>query len=85
MSEKRARYSGPNADPDGADITIPLANGEIRHRRIPHSGEVPTEIDGISVPASFRDSLLEQKDNWSEVNRATGTAATGKAPTKKES
>jgi len=75
MSEKRARYVG---HPDGATIEIPIGtegNTVIRH--VPHGGEVPTEIDGQKVPAGYRDSLLEQKENWTEVKRATGDEATG--------
>lgn len=77
MSEKRARYTGGSQT--GVELAIQLANGETRNRHIPHGGEVPTEIDGIKVPAAFRDSLLEQTDNWSEVKRATGSEAVPKA------
>jgi hypothetical protein len=77
MSEKRARYVG---DPDGCDITIPLANGETRNRHIPHGGEIPIEIDGARVPAAFRDSLLDQPSNWTLVNRATGDDARKATP-----
>ena len=78
MSEKRARFIG---HPDGADLEgIPVGtDGETRRAHIPHGGELPTEIDGIKVPASYRDSLLEQSDNWTEVRRATGEETKGKA------
>lgn len=68
MSEKRARFIG---HPDGVDLeAIPVgSDGEFRRRHIPHGGELPTEIDGLKVPAAYRDSLLEQKDNWTVVNR----------------
>lgn len=70
MSEKKARYVG---HPDGVDLTVPIGNnGEQRHLHIPHGGELPTEIDKQRVPASYRDSLLEQEGNWTVVNRATG-------------
>jgi len=79
MSERRARYVG---HPDGVDLNaIPVGTeGETRRAHIQHGGELPSEIDGQKVPASFRDSLLEQKDQWTEVKRATGAEATGKAP-----
>lgn len=73
MSDKRARYIG---SPDGAYLpVIPVATeGEPpRALFIPHGGELPNEIDGHKVPASFRDSLLEQKDNWTEVRRGEKT------------
>jgi hypothetical protein len=82
MSEKRARYIGPNQD--GVHLTVPVSTeGEPdRHVHVKHGGELPTEIDGHSVPASFRDSLLEQDGNWTSVNRQTNTSA--KADAKKE-
>jgi hypothetical protein len=79
MSERRARYVG---HPDGATLEIPVGNGGDRViRHIPHGGELPSEIGGQKVPASFRDSLLEQPDNWTEVNRATGDDAKARART----
>ena len=84
MSEKRARYIGPNLD--GVNLTVPVATeGEPpRHAHINHGGELPTEIDGHPVPASFRDSLLEQKDNWTAVNRQTKTTTETAKADKKE-
>ena len=78
MSEKRARFIG---HPDGVDLEgIPVGDGaETRRAHIPHGGELPTEIDGLKVPASYRDSLLQQADNWTLVNRATGEQAKGTA------
>lgn len=77
MSEKRARYVGPSQT--GVDLTVPLPDGTSRALQVPHGGEVPMEIDGQKVPAAFRDALLEQADNWTEVKRATGPeAASGK-------
>ena len=78
MSEKRARFHG---HPDGVTLTVPVSTeGEPpRHITVSHGGELPTEIDGHKVPAAFRNSLLEQKDNWSEVNRATGADTKPKA------
>jgi hypothetical protein len=68
MSDIKARFVG---HPDGVTLTVPVATeGEPpRHLTIPHGGELPNEIDGHPVPASFRDSLLEQKDNWTQVKR----------------
>lgn len=77
-SEKRAHYAG---DPDGCEITVPLANGETRNVHVPHGGEIPSQIEGHRVPVEFRDALLEQSC-WTLVNRATGDDASGK---KKES
>ena len=78
MSEKRARFIG---HPDGAFLeSIPVGtNGETRRATIPYGGELPTEIDGQKVSTAYRDSLLEQKDNWTLVNRATGEDAKGKS------
>jgi hypothetical protein len=69
---KKARYVGSS---DEVSLTVPVSTeGEPpRHLTISHGGELPTEIDGHKVPASFRDSLLEQKDNWTEVNRSDKT------------
>lgn len=73
MSEIKARYIG---HPDGVDLNeIPVGTeGEVRRAHIPHGGELPTEIDGQAVPASYRDSLLEQKDQWTTVKRQTAKA-----------
>lgn len=76
MSDIRARYIG---HPDGIeDFRVPLANGEEARLNLRHGQELPAEIDGVSVPASFRDSLLEQKDNWTQVKRSTTTAKADK-------
>lgn len=68
MSDVRARYVG---HPDGIDaLEVPLADGTTaRVPHISHGGELPAEIDGVKVPAAFRDSLLEQSDNWTRVER----------------
>jgi hypothetical protein len=68
MSDIKARYVGPS---EGVTLTVPVSTeGEPpRHVTIPHGGELPAEIDGHPVPASFRKSLLEQGDNWTEVRR----------------
>jgi hypothetical protein len=82
MSEKRARYVGGSMT--GVDIVIPFKDGDNVSVHVSHGGELPTELpDGRKVPASFRNSLLEQGDNWTEVNRATGAEATGKTTTAK--
>jgi hypothetical protein len=73
MSEKKARFIG---SPDGIYLpNIPVSTeGEPpRSLNIAHGGELPTEIDGHKIPASFRDSLLEQSDNWTSVNRSDKT------------
>jgi len=69
MSDIKARFHGL---PDGVNLTVPVATeGEPpRHIHVPDGGELPTEIDGHKVPAAFRDSLLEQKDNWTRVDRS---------------
>lgn len=74
MSDK-ARYIGGSQS--GVDITVPLDNGEDRVITIPQGGELPTEIDGVKVPAGFRDLLLEQKDNWTRVKRPATKPAEG--------
>lgn len=68
MSTK-ARYIG---HPDGADIAIPFRDGDIVNIHVPHGGELPEQVGGRKVPASYRDSLLEQTDNWTEVKRDPG-------------
>jgi hypothetical protein len=72
MSEIRARYVG---HPDGAYLEgIPVGTaGDTRNLHIPYGGELPGDIDGLKIPASYRDSLLEQEANWTEVKRATGS------------
>jgi hypothetical protein len=46
-----------------------VADGETRRVHVPHNGLLPEEIDGFKVPASYRDSLLDQPDNWHEFNQ----------------
>jgi hypothetical protein len=73
MSDIKARYVG---HPDGTYLPlVPVGDDETRDVTIPYGGELPTHIDGLPVPASFRDGLLEQKDNWTRVKRETKTAA----------
>jgi hypothetical protein len=69
---KKARYVGGL---DAVTLTVPVSTeGEPpRHITVAHGGELPTTIDGHKVPASFRDSLLEQGDNWAEVKRSDKT------------
>ena len=73
MSEKRLRFVG---HPDGVDLNeIPVGTeGEFRRAHVPHGGDLPMEIDGLKIPASYRDSLAEQKDNWTEYTRSTKPA-----------
>lgn len=64
---KRARYDGPH---DAVEVwphghTGPSITVERGHL-------LPTDDDqGNPIPASFRDSLLEQVDVWSEVDQST--------------
>lgn len=78
MSEIKARYVG---HPDGIeDFRVPVGtDGEERRINLSHGQELPTEIDGLPVPASFRDRLLEQPDNWTEVRRDTKKSTAAKA------
>jgi hypothetical protein len=80
MSDIKARYVG---HPDGVDLLqVPVGTeGEFRRWRVVHGGELPTEIDGMRVPAAYRDSLLEQAD-WTEVRRESKTETPAKADTK---
>jgi hypothetical protein len=75
-AEKRAKYIG--ASGTGVDLIVPLANGEERSIHVDQGHQLPTEIDGQPVPASFRDELLKQEDNWSEVKQATGDSKPAK-------
>lgn len=68
----KARYVG---HPDGADLTIPFRDGDLVHLHVPHGGELPTEVEGRRISAEFRDSLLEQEDNWTVVRREDKTPA----------
>lgn len=73
----KARYTGGSLT--GVDLAIPYNDGDVIHLHIPHGGELPeTTPDGRRIPAKFRDSLLEQSDNWSEVKRDTGSTSTKK-------
>jgi hypothetical protein len=74
MPDKRARYVGPS---EAVSLTVPVTTeGEPdRHVTVSHGGELPTEIDGHKVDTAFRNSLLEQKDNWTEVKRPDKTTA----------
>lgn len=73
MSAVKARYVG---HPDGVLLEgIPVGTaGDTRRLHVPYGGELPTEIDGMKVPASYRDRLLEQSDNWTDVKRETAKA-----------
>jgi hypothetical protein len=83
MSEKRARFVG---HPDGVDLNqIPVGDeGEFRRAHVPYNGHLPTEIDGLRVPASYRDSLLEQRDQWTTHNQPTGKTTPAKADEKED-
>jgi hypothetical protein len=82
MSDIKARYVG---HPEGCYLpTVPVGDGETRGVRIPYGGELPTEIDGLPVPASYRNSLLEQKDSWTEVRREAPKKTTAAKADEKE-
>lgn len=67
MSEKRARYNGPSGT--GVDLTdVELVDGQIRAVHVPQGGQLPTDIGGVKVAASYRDGLLGQAD-WSLVRQ----------------
>jgi hypothetical protein len=67
MSEIKARYVGPL---DEVALKVPVGDeGVLVGVIVPHGGELPMELDGLPVSAEFRDSLLEQKDNWTKVSR----------------
>jgi hypothetical protein len=75
MSDIKARYVG---HPDGIDdFKVPVGTeGETRRITLAYGAELPAEIDGMKVPAKFRDSLLEQEDNWTVVRREPAKANT---------
>jgi hypothetical protein len=75
MSERRAKYVG---HPDGVDLSIPFRDGDMVALHVPHGSELPAEVEGRKVPADYRDSLLEQADNWTSVDRAVGDEVKGK-------
>lgn len=68
---KRAKYVGSH---DAVEVwphgyTGPSVTIEQGHL-------LPTEDDaGNTIPAAFRDSLLEQEDSWTEVNQRTKKGA----------
>jgi hypothetical protein len=66
MSDIKARYVG---HPDGVDLSIPFNDGDVVHLHIAHGAELPAKVGERTVPAAYRDSLLEQSDNWTEVKR----------------
>lgn len=75
MSEVKAKYVG---HPDGIeDFRVPVGTeGEERRINLAYGQELPMEIDDLAVPAAFRDSLLEQKDNWTTVRRQPAKTTT---------
>jgi len=81
MSDIKARYVGAL---ENVHLTVPVqTDGEpARHITVPNGGELPTEIDGHKVPAAFRDSLLEQKDNWTRVDRSKADVSDDKPAAK---
>jgi hypothetical protein len=83
MSDIKARYVGSS---EGVSLSVPVDEEGEPNRQItvPHGGELPMEIDGFNVPASFRDSLLEQKDNWTQVKRKSEAKSSAKADEKED-
>jgi hypothetical protein len=63
----KARYTGGSLT--GVDLAIQFKDGDVVQVHVPHGGELPAEVGGRKVPADYRDGLLEQTDNWSEVKR----------------
>lgn len=70
MSAKRVKYAGPSGT--GVDVDIPFPDGSTERIHVDQGGQLPAEVNGKSVPAAFRDSLLEQAD-WTDVKRSTDT------------
>lgn len=67
---KRARYSGPHPA-----VEVALPSGHIV--TVEHGHLLPAkDPDGNPVPAGFRDRLLEQADNWTETEQASGKTKT---------
>ena len=68
---KRARYDGPHQD--GVLVFDP----EAAVHAAPIDHVKPGALLSQDVPARIRDELLERED-WTEVQHATGATATGK-------
>jgi hypothetical protein len=68
----KARYTGGSLS--GVDLSITFKDGDVVQVHVPHGGELPEEVQGRKVPVEYRDSLLEQTDNWSEVKRTDSTS-----------
>jgi hypothetical protein len=65
----RARYDGPH---DAVEVYLPSG----RTVTVERGHLLPTEDDaGDTIPASVRDSLLEQSDVWSDVKQTTTTSS----------
>jgi hypothetical protein len=63
---KRARYDGPHT----SVLVFPWGSLDGRHVEVERGHQLPTEIDGESVPAAVRDELIARQD-WSEVQHNT--------------
>ena len=72
MSEIKARYVGPSQD--GVTLGVVLDDGDIRPYHVKQGGELPQEIDGRKVSKRYRDGLLAQEDNWTNVRRESAKA-----------
>ena len=67
---KKARYVG-GARP-GVEISFHDDQGVPHLVLVEYNHELPQETeDGVPIPASVRDGLLAQGDDWSEVQRDT--------------
>jgi hypothetical protein len=73
MSDIKARYVGDN--PEGVTLGVILEDGDLYPYAVPQGGELPQEIDGRKVSTKYRDGLLAQEGNWTQVKRDTSKAA----------
>ena len=72
---KKARYVGGSRP--GVEVSFHDDQGVPHIVLVEYNHELPTETgDGVPIPASVRNGLLEQED-WSEVQRDTGSKGKG--------
>lgn len=73
---RKAKYVGGHRP--GVEVTVHDEQGVPHIVTVEHNHELPEETDdGFAIPASVRDGLLEQKDEWSEVKRDTSPKGKG--------